>query len=368
MSCYAIYRLPHTTQAVRLTQSEGQPETTPSYTELSGKEGFVFAPFSPSEDCPILLLKPDRYETFHIDADNNSGSENYTLHTTSENGNGRDTYSGDFARFHSKLCNGEYSKLVLARCSREKNTTTASHEQLFARACRLYPRLFIALVSTPQGGTWLMATPEILLEGKDNTFATMALAGTMRLDDTQLGFDTQGCDPYPNTIKWDSKNIQEQEYVAAYIKERINRFSDNIKQNGPYTARAGRIVHLRTDFSFTLHDTGHIGDVINSLHPTPAVCGIPKDKARRFILDNETDRRKYYSGFCGPLSHNGETHLYVSLRCMEITEKIFCLHAGGGLLDKSEEQHEWDETEYKMDTMRWVINTNQEKCTATRKM
>lgn len=355
MSCYALYRLPYSSEAVRLTQSSGQPETISSYAELNEREGFVFAPFAPSDDCPILLLHPDRRVKLHIDTDGGCGDD--AQQTMVHGDEGRATYADDFARFHDRLVSGEYSKLVLARQSIEKCDTQTDSEQLFMRACRLYPRMFIALVSTPQGGTWLMATPEILLEGKEKTFKTMALAGSQRLDDSQLGFDTPEGNKNGDDITWDNKNIEEQQYVATYIRERISTFSYDISQHGPYTARAGRIVHLRTDFSFSLRDTKHIGDIIDTLHPTPAVCGIPKEKARRFIIDNETNQRRYYSGFCGPLCLQGETHLFVSLRCMQIVADGFRLYAGGGLLEKSDEQHEWEETQYKMDTMRLVINS-----------
>lgn len=59
---------------------------------------------------------------------------------------------------------------------------------------------------------------------------------------------------------------------------------------------AANLYHLRTDIAFRLHDTGRLGDVLDALYPTPAVCGIPKDEARRFILQHEHQSRKYYSG------------------------------------------------------------------------
>ncbi|MGM9704470.1 MAG: chorismate-binding protein [Prevotella sp.] len=357
MSCFALYRLPHSTEAVRLTQTAGRPDSLQSYTDLSGREGFVFAPFTPSADCPILIIHPDRRETISLDTLADCSAEAMRQMPHSEEG--RESYAKDFNTFHERLCSGEYSKLVLARHASERCAERVDAEGLFIRACQLYPRMFVALVSTPESGTWLMATPEILLEGRGDAFATMALAGSQRLEDSQLGFDTPGCDPDTTNISWDEKNIEEQQYVASYIKERIGSFADDIRQHGPYTARAGRIVHLRTDFRFTLRDIGHIGRVIDTLHPTPAVCGIPKDKARRFIIENETGHRLYYSGFCGPLCLGDETHLYVSLRCMEIKSEMFVLYAGGGLLDKSEERHEWEETQYKMDTMRLVINSKQ---------
>jgi isochorismate synthase len=227
---------------------------------------------------------------------------------------------------------------------------------LFEEACRLYPRMFISLVYTPQSGMWLMATPEILLEGGGHDWRTIALAGTMRLEGDSLSFDSPpsqggtGMD-----ISWSTKNIQEQRYVATYLMECLEHFSNQITEEGPYTARAANLVHLRSDFNFVLEDPRRIGELIRALHPTPAVCGLPKQQAFDFIRRNESQPRRYYSGFSGPFNPDVETHLFVSLRCMQILDDSYCLYAGGGLLRDSEEEMEWEETEAKLETMRSLL-------------
>ena len=197
--------------------------------------------------------------------------------------------------------------------------------------------MFISLVYTPLSGLWLMATPEILLEGSGRQWCTIALAGTMR---------------YREDVKWDIKNIQEQRYVATYLMECLEHFSHQIEEEGPYTTRAANLVHLRSDFNFVLDDVRRIGELIRALHPTPAVCGLPKQLTFDFIRRNESEPRRYYSGFSGPFNPEEETHLYVSLRCMQILEDHYRLYAGGGLLRDSVEEQEWEETEAKLETMR----------------
>ena len=141
-----------------------------------------------------------------------------------------------------------------------------------------------------------------------------------------------------------------------YIKECLYGYSSAINETGPYTARAGLVKHLRSDFYFKINVTD-IGKLIEKLHPTPAVCGIPKSDAYNFICENEAYDRKYYSGFAGPLNMCEEgTHLYVTLRCMQIDKCKCRLYAGGGLLADSEVYDEWLETEAKMDTMRRCLS------------
>jgi isochorismate synthase len=170
----------------------------------------------------------------------------------------------------------------------------------------------------------------------------MALAGTM---------------PFAENIGWSDKNIQEQRYVATYITEKLEHFSSDISEQGPRTVRAGHLAHLRSDFLFTLNDVNRLGSLIEALHPTPAVCGLPKEEAFRFILDNEHNDRRYYSGFMGPLHLMSETRLFVTLRCMQIFRDGYRLYAGGGLLRDSQEEQEWQETEAKLETMRRLLNS-----------
>ena len=93
------------------------------------------------------------------------------------------------------------------------------------------------------------------------------------------------------------------------------------------------------------------------LHPTPAVCGLPKEETYRIIRENEGYDRSYYSGFIGWLAPEGKSDLYVNLRCMNILRGSFVLYAGGGILASSEIESEWLETEAKMQTMKRLINS-----------
>ena len=257
-------------------------------------------------------------------------------------------YTIDFANYHAQLENDAFRKIVLARCADEKMPEGVEPMELFYRACALYPRLFIALVDTPKSGCWLTATPEILLEGQGSDWRTIALAGTMKLEGDQLNGEGE-------SLTWSTKNIQEQRIVATYITECLEQFTSDFREEGPRTVRAANLVHLRSDFTFRLSDHAHIGNLLQALHPTPAVCGLPKREAFQFIVRNEHTPRRYYSGFMGPLGTD-ETHLYVSLRCMNIDHDTCHLYAGGGLLKDSILEQEWQETEAKLETIRKLLD------------
>jgi isochorismate synthase len=346
---YAIYRLPHADYATLIQQTEGEPAEYLFCSELNGKRGFVVAPFEVKEQQPILLIRPDKVEKIGV----GDGHCNTCLPVLSTPQSPSTTYTIDFANYHAQLEAGVFRKIVLARCVDEESEVPVTPIQLFHRACALYPRMFIALVETEKSGCWLTATPEILLDGGGSDWRTIALAGTMRLAGDQLVGEGE-------TVCWPTKDIQEQRIVATYIAECLEQFTGDFHEEGPRTVRAANLVHLRSDFAFSLPDSQHLGDLLHALHPTPAVCGLPKREAFQFIIRNEHTPRRYYSGFMGMLDPLGDTHLYVTLRSMNIEGSHYHLYAGGGLLKDSTEEQEWQETEAKLETMR--------RCIAIKKM
>lgn len=362
MKSYAYIRLPHADTYTAVIQTDGEPERHISYEALDGKSGFVVAPFAISEECPVLLIRPDIREVRPVpalSAADGAATAAVANAACDDAADVRSAYASDFAGCHKKLVSGAFRKIVLARTSDVLSDRDLSPETLFLRACHMYPRMCVMLVSTPFSGTWLAATPETLLEGGGDSWRTVALAGTMKLEGDALKFDNPPLgdgDAAASGIVWSSKNIEEQRYVATFIGNCITRFAGSWAESGPMTVRAANMVHLRSDFTFTLDDAYHLGRVIAALHPTPAVCGLPKAETWRHIVMNEHIRRRYYSGFMGLLEPYGTTSLYVSLRCMEILdERRFRLYAGGGLLKDSDEELEWNETETKLDTILKVI-------------
>ena len=364
MSALAVYRLPYGKFATMIQQTDGEPAELLSCAELNGRQGFVMAPFEITDSHPILLIRPDKVERISVErgmrneensflqdiscvppvASEQSSSAPSTFRFSLSTPN---TYAIDFANFHSQLELGTFRKIVLARCAEEELAESILPMELFYRACDLYPRMFISLVCTKKGGCWLTATPEILLEGKGTDWRTIALAGTVRLEGEQLSGEGE-------TVNWSTKNIQEQRYVATYIAECLEQFTSEFSEEGPFSVRAANLVHLRSDFTFTLPSNDHLGDLLQALYPTPAVCGLPKRETFHFITHNEHTPRLYYSGFQGWLGEE-ETHLYVSLRCMKVEDRRYYLYAGGGLLKDSTEEQEWQETEAKLETMRGLL-------------
>ena len=355
---FALYRLPWTDEPVLVLQDETEPIVMADLHQLNGKSGFILAPFDLDSELPVICIRPDyvahtwnsvsrtvllfkssHHQLGHIACPNAEEQPNESSLKQEQK-----TYIETFNRFIVPLREKRFRKLVLSRCSNRTLPDGFSPIKTFVRACNSYPRMMISFCHTPVTGTWIGCTPEIILSGHDKAWHTVALAGTMKIENNHI------------PTLWSEKNREEQAFVSEYIRTTLKRFGNKITEKAPYTARAGQLVHLKTDFRFSLKDTMRIGDALSELHPTPAVCGLPKDEARKFITENEGYKRQYYSGVIGWLDPQGDTHLYVNLRCMHIHRNTATLYAGGGILPLSEAHAEWDETVEKMNTMLPIIS------------
>ncbi len=328
---FAIYRFPNEKVAKMITTEN--PIKLQEIEELRAhSSAFVFAPFS-TRNNPIIVLQPDECEEFPIPNLHFLTKKDFQKTPKS---NVSTSYARDFQKFHAEV-EHTFRKLVLART--EERQVHPDAARLFAEACLTYPNAMVYLFKTDATGMWLGATPEILLEGQNGEMRTIALAGTM-----QNGNETP--------LLWSEKNKQEQAIVANYLRQCILKHTEIEAENGPYTHENAHLAHLRTDLRFNISPE-KIVNVIAELHPTPAVCGLPKEEAIDFILRNESRQRTYYSGFLGWYEPNGDTRLYVNLRCMRWTGRnTVQLMAGGGILPESELEQEWRETADKMQSIK----------------
>ena len=255
---------------------------------------------------------------------------------------------------------GVFQKVVLSRTKKIALSPDFEVVTIFDNLCKAYPNAFVSVVSLPHLGViWVGASPEILVsQDAKGIFRTMALAGT------QSAYDTDGNLIRPSEAMWKQKEIEEQSFVTRYIinclkKIRVREF----EEEGPKTVIAGNLMHLRTDI---IIDTVEINFpqlatvMLDLLHPTAAVCGMPKLPATQFILTNEGYDREFYSGFLGPVNvqlgtGDQESHIFVNLRTMKIQNDVATLYAGCGITIDSNPAKEWCETEMKTQTLEKVL-------------
>ena len=156
---------------------------------------------------------------------------------------------------------------------------------------------------------------------------------------------------------WNKKEIDEQQYVSDYMDGLLNQYNVvNYKVEGPKTVKAGKLSHLKTIYTFPVDGINkNVGEFVMDLHPTPAVCGLPKKSAMIIIHATEGHKRSYYSGFIGKTSAES-LRLYVNIRSLKFVDEGVDLYIGGGITESSDPDQEWNETELKAGTLLDVIN------------
>ncbi len=311
--------------------------------------GFVFAPFDSDE--PILLIPSEHSKkltaSLSDELESNDKNSSHKHRTSSENLKDKETHKRLIEEGIQAIASGNFKKVVLSRKEETSQFEFLNPLLLFQRLLHNYPTAFVYYWYHPKVGVWLGATPETLLHSKNNEILTMSLAGTQPYQE-----DTP--------VTWGSKEIDEQGIVTQYILKKLDPVLSSITASKAYTYRAGSLLHLRTDIKGTLNsEVQSVEDIIKILHPTPAVCGLPKEETQSFIRQYEGYDRKFYTGFLGELNmSNGaeiESNLFVNLRCMEVKGNTAILYVGGGITKDSIPEKEWEETVKKTETMRKVL-------------
>ncbi|MGM1055700.1 MAG: chorismate-binding protein [Bacteroidota bacterium] len=332
-------------------------------TENFSESGFVFAPFDSNK--PKFLIPSAQSEFLETTFDPLEVEKNSTISTIgkTESGPARKQHIALVEEGIEQIKNGIFKKVVLSRreaVKLEGQDPVKTVQDLF----QMYPTALVYIWFHPETGLWLGATPETLLEIERNRFKTMALAGTQKYEGDM-------------EVVWREKEKQEQQFVTDSILESLKPFVEKIEKSSPFTAKAGNLLHLKTDISGSLYpESQDLGTLISAIHPTPAVCGLPKEPAKKFILEHENYDREYYSGFLGELNLKTEikrsgnrrnpenqayasiittSNLFVNLRCMKFEEKQAVLFVGGGITKDSDPEAEWVETQNKAETMKAVF-------------
>jgi isochorismate synthase len=331
---FVLYCKPNSDTIIGVFQ---QNDTLFSVTDFTEK-GFVFASFDGSKTFLIPENESEIMNTvFQKKEISISAKELITPNETAQN-----QFENLVKKGIQAIENHEFKKVVLSR----KETLNLVNFDLiaaFERVVQLYPSTFVYCFYHPKVGTWLGATPEQLVKANESEFKTIALAGTQK-------------DIGSNEVVWPKKEQEEQQFVTDYIVEKLKNVASELVISKPYNLKAGSIWHIKTDISGTLNSSSSLQQVIQLLHPTPAVCGFPKDKSKAFILENEKYDRTFYTGFLGELNLEDKTDLFVNLRCMEIDRAQAHLFMGCGITKDSIPEKEWEESKNKSMTMKKVLN------------
>ncbi|MEP3374552.1 MAG: chorismate-binding protein [Maribacter dokdonensis] len=352
---FVLYRKPNNAELIGIFQSNDEVHYVKDFTET----GFVFAPFNLNDNA--ILLKMDvvikaLYEQSEINDLNQNVSVAY-------NEIEKLRYLNLVSSAIKTIDKGDFNKVVLSRKIEVEFKEDVL--EVYQYLLNTYKKAFCYFWYHPKIGSWMGATPEILVKRKGSQFSTMSLAGTQNSYKSEMP-------------KWSKKELDEQQLVTDYILNALKEKTVSLKSSERESVRAGQLWHLRTEIKGTF-SPNNFGTVLKALHPTPAVCGTPLASAKEFILNNEMYDRSFYTGFLGELNIQEEvsrnrnrknqensayrsvaktSELFVNLRCMQLLKDKAAIYVGGGITKDSNPESEWEETTLKSMTMLRVLSGN----------
>ncbi|MCX7547404.1 chorismate-binding protein [Xanthomarina sp. F1114] len=359
---FVVYRKPKEAEVKAMLQETNKLYTIKDYSE----EGFVFAPFDSTKLSVLIPVKDSLTIT--------CGSVNLNLFTKQSRVNaGVEAAQNTEAahKYHIELVQKGidvieeklFQKVVLSRCEKVGLKDVNPLDTLKS-LLQNYPTAFVYCWYHPKIGLWLGATPESLIATEGSRFKTMALAGTQKFEGTE-------------DVLWQNKEKEEQQFVTDFILQNLEGATENVHTSDVKTVKAGNLLHLQTNISGILNfKNSSFKELLNQLHPTPAVCGMPKEEAKQFIIKEENYNREFYTGFLGELNLKQKTSrntnrrnvennayasirkvssLFVNLRCMQILDGNALIYVGGGITKDSNPEAEWQETRAKSLVMKKVL-------------
>jgi menaquinone-specific isochorismate synthase len=246
----------------------------------------------------------------------------------------------------------KFEKVVLARQHQLTMQKPTDAAKILSRLRKKHPECCCFLIKREHSGTFLGCSPELLFSIRNDAIETEALAGSIgRSSDEQKDTALAG-------RLFDSlKEQKEHAYVVHSIREELSPLVNNLSNpNLPEIKKLAEIQHLYTPIRGQLNKSVSPLEIVEKLHPTPALGGFPRSAALQFIRDYEPFERGWFAAPIGWITPNGEADFYVAIRCGLMNEEETVLFAGCGIVAVSDPRAEWEEVNLKFKPMLSALN------------
>ena len=237
-------------------------------------------------------------------------------------------------------------KVVLCRPALYNSSTPINTTNVLEILDKKYPSCTI--FSFRRGNKeFLGATPEVLLQLKNNTLTSKIVAGT-NADDTSEVLNKHS----RTNLLEDEKNLHEHNLVVKWILKKLTNLTTKLHiEKKPHIIKLQHIQHLVSLIKGESKKNVTIFDLLNSLHHSPSICGIPKESALTTIKYLENFSRGWFSGNVGIIRNVNEGCFVIAIRSALIKNLTATLFAGAGIVKNSIPDQEFDETQLKLKTI-----------------
>jgi len=237
----------------------------------------------------------------------------------------------------------KFKKIVLARELKVELQTPVSDTRILNHLRNQYPDCYSFLISQNGESSFVGSTPERLASFREREVLTEGLAGSISRgktasEDAVLEYE----------LLHSQKDLNEHAFVLDAIEENLQRFSDVFEHPvSPGIKKLSNVQHLYTPVHAKIKKGVSRTEVLSKLHPTPAVGGYPREAAMPYISKLEHFDRGWYAAPVGWINAHGEGEFVVAIRSGLIKTNEVRFFAGCGIVEDSNPQKEWDETNLK---------------------
>jgi menaquinone-specific isochorismate synthase len=238
---------------------------------------------------------------------------------------------------------GAFTKVVLARSVDIVLERPVDVGGIMSTLRNAYPTCYRFLIADGLGNAFLGASPERLVRLAGREVLTEAVAGTQRCEPGEDGL------ALGRSLAASSKDRSEHGIVLRHLLETLAPLCGALEATeSPEVMRLPHLLHLRTPVRGLVREGAHALDLVARIHPTPAIAGWPRSAALDWIRRVEGLGRGWYAGPIGWVNAAGEGDFAVGIRSIAIHAGVARIFAGAGIVEGSDPEQEWNETELKM--------------------
>ncbi|MEG2127888.1 MAG: isochorismate synthase [Acinetobacter sp.] len=306
-------------------------------------------PFSNSDDVNLMLMDEVQfyqkiiYTQLNRDITKSAIKEAHFIPSGEQ-------YQIQVADLVNKMQQGQLNKAVLARILELELTNEIDVSQLFYHLSKDNPEGYNYAVArhAAQEGWFVGASPELLVAKQDTQVWSKPVAGTLARDADPIQDQKNA-----QQLLVSAKDQHEHAVVIEMIADQLSPFCKKLHiPKQPSLIRTKRLWHLATRIDGELKNKDiHVFDLVEKLHPTPAICGQPTTVAKTLIENLEPFNRELFAGTMGWADAQGNGEWSVTVRCARIQHNIARLFAGAGIVAASDPRAEHAETAAKFRTV-----------------
>jgi len=242
----------------------------------------------------------------------------------------------------SRIQNGTLRKVVLAQSLGVTLDRPVTVADLLTRLGSVYPDCYRFLFESARSGSFFGATPERLVRVNGTAVDTEALAGSIGRGET-----TEEDEWLADQLRASEKNSHEHELVVEAIRDQLGALTETVGTGTRSVRKLANVQHLQTPIRARLAAETHVVRLVDALHPTPAVGGLPPEQALETIGETEAFDRGWYAAPVGWIDGDGNGSFAVAIRSAITAGTDARLFAGAGIVADSNPDHEYDELQLK---------------------